>query len=117
MCVELLSGRKIFRSHVLKPDLSTTKGSPPLDYHTMSPQGHSLMSDEALFALNGENSFTLAADGMIRSFATSREAELEGLSKAKVFEVVDRSSVPRGTRIYGTRRVDSIKKLDDGSVK
>lgn len=43
------------------------------------------------------------------SFTESRKAELDGLKKRETFKVVDLSSVPRGTRIYGSHWVDVLK--------
>ncbi len=48
-------------------------------------------------------------------FTKARLKELRGLCERKVFQVVQRSSVPEDLRVYGTKWVDRIKHLEDGS--
>ena len=42
-------------------------------------------------------------------FAAARQSEVAGLLEKEVFQVVDRNSVPQGTRIFNSRFVDEIK--------
>ena len=45
------------------------------------------------------------------AFATSRKAELEGLTKDGTFEPIHESKVPTTVRIFGSRFVDELKKV------
>lgn len=125
VCVQLPRGRRIFRSHVVKPvkydvndETSTATASSNQSSSTdCTKAAEETPSDTALYALFGDEYHVYATASTTHSFQDSRRAELAGLKKAKVFKVVDRCTVPKGTRIYGTRWVDTLKPQDDGSQK
>ena len=48
------------------------------------------------------------------NFWQSRKKEITCLLEAGIFEIVDRKDVPKGTRIYGSRWVDTLKRGRDG---
>ena len=92
VCVQLPRGRKIFRSNVVKPFKQSTSNE---------------KVEQVLSCFY--------SDKTSPDFKTSRQKELQGLIKQGVFKVVKRSSVPSGTRIYGSRFVDSLKQKIDGT--
>jgi len=105
VCVQLPHERRIFRSYVVK----TVKADNPVKENgsldIVSPTDENV--DKLLLATSNQQ----------QSFKEFRREELYGLMKAKVFEVVDKSSVPHGKRIYGTKWVEIIKKRVDSSTK
>jgi len=121
VCVQLPHGRRIFRSHVVKSVKPENEVPSNKVHDTVSPISKEKIdlniSSNALDAMFGDCGFFLAKFSAQDPFKVSRKAELCGLTKAKVFKVVDRSIVPEGQRIYGTKWVDGIKTLDDGSTK
>lgn len=92
--VELKHGRRIFRSTVVKPYVSSNADE----------EDH----DNLVYALESIEQFD-------PDYAKSRKKELDGLVKLGVFSIVDRSSVPSGTRIFGSRFVDQLKYDGDGN--
>lgn len=46
------------------------------------------------------------------TFIESRSKELTGLMGKGIFEILDRKSVPKEHRIFGTRWVDALKTVD-----
>lgn len=115
VCVQLPNGRKLFRSHVVKHDRSHNTEDTMIDKPTSEE-----ITPEALCCLFQEpklNANHILVTDHNNQFRDSRQQELRGLQEAGVFRIVSRSDVPPGTRIYGTRWVDTIKKNDDGTVK
>ena len=51
----------------------------------------------------------LATDAPTPDYKASRLKEIHGLIEKGVFDFIDESTVPLGTRIFGSRFVDSIK--------
>lgn len=105
--VQLPSGRKIFRSHVVQPfkkGTNVTEGS------------EVVYSPEAVSAMFGDESWSITSPSEERTFEHSRMTELEGLKSEQVFEVVKRSSVPYGENIHKTKWVESLKTKDDGTT-
>jgi len=114
VCVQLPHGRRIFRSHVVK----TVKDDSELTTMDEStPASPGRPSEEVINAMFNEKGYAFIAESTESDFKTSREAEISGLRKAEVFKIVDRCIVPEGHRIYGTRWIDSVKTLDDGSAR
>jgi len=112
VCVQLPHGRKIFRSHVVKPVKKDSVPCTTSNIGNFNPEN----LPTSLMVMFGDEGMLATPNGK-HSFKDSRRAELSGLKKARVFKVLDRSDVPLGTRIYGTRWVDSLKKKEDGSFK
>ena len=98
--VQMPHGHRIFRSHVVRPV--------PLNSIEPSQDLINLMVDDDAYA------YTVPTDE--HTFVGARNREVKGLFDQKVFEVVDRSNVPQGFRIYGTKWVDLLKTNDDGSA-
>ena len=93
VCVQLPRGRRIFRTHVVKPVVSGEQ-------------------DTVV------NSIDFSADEkkLPEYFQPSRKKYLNGLmKKRKALTVVNRNVVPEGERICKTRFVDHVKKLNDGT--
>ena len=55
---------------------------------------------------------TFLQDNDEHPFAAARQLEVTGLLEKGVFQVVDRNSVPQGTRIFNSRFIDEIKNKD-----
>jgi hypothetical protein len=105
VCVELPNGRKIFRSHVVRPVVRARTGSeeePP--------------KEDEMQAMLGVSGYSPHNDDET-SFAESRKRELDGLKEQKVFHITPRNTVPPGVRIFGTRWVDTSKTNEDGSSR
>ena len=119
VCVQLSHGRKIFRSHAVKYDRSVPNAT------MMNEQeGDTCIEDTVFLSIedvvmaNSDNIAVLAADDEDPDdFSSSRAKELNGLNSMGVFKVVDKSDVPDGQRIYGTRFVDQIKEKDGRKYK
>jgi hypothetical protein len=100
VCVEVPSGRKMFRSNVVK--IAETRRA-----QTLAPDkfigllDHTENDDQAI----GQD------------FSGSRKLELQGLNDRGVFEVVKKCEVPDGVRIYGTRWIDTVKKNESGTMR
>lgn len=127
--VQLPRGRKIFRSNVVKPQNSpsfpkenlqgsTTQSPVELSNEpgAIEEDENFLCSDISLQAMFGPGSYLYCTPDEPRDFSKSRMTELQGLEERQTFEVVKLSSVPKGTRIYGSRWVDTLKTLEDGSI-
>ena len=102
---------KNFLSHVAKADKST---SPPITDDVTST---GLVSDnlgnmpaELVLALKVEPGFALTTSSEQHCFVEWQKTDLPGLQKSEVFQIVEQSSVPKGSRIYCTRIVDLAKK-------
>lgn len=95
MCVELPRGHRIFRSNVVKPYQSDKYASPESEVN--SARQDDFVTPEL--------------------FEDSRFEELLGMIDQCVFDIVDRTSVPKGLVIYGTRWVDNVKNNSDGSLR
>lgn len=98
--VQLPHGRQIFRSHVVKT-VPTGDIRPSQDLINIM-----LDKKECMYMLQDHE----------HTFEQSRAREVKGVLDENVFEIVDRTNIPRGCRIYGTRWVDSLKPKEDGSV-
>ena len=84
VCIQLPTGRKTFRSNVVKK---------------FNSQGNS--EDEAkVHVINEFNP----------DFKASRKKELNGLFESGVFRQTHISNVEKGTRIYGLKFLDEVKK-------
>jgi hypothetical protein len=106
VCVETPAGRKIFSSNAVKP-ATDVPGATKQD-----------VSDQVLCAMFGETGHQVHPSTFpVKTFQHSRKQELAGLKERGVFEIVSRSCVPRGIRIYGMKWVDTTKSQDDGSVR
>ena len=101
--VEQETGRKIFRSNVVKPykeELGAFKRESVLMCNDILPD-----CEEATLFINGDGN----------QFAESYKKELKGLKEREVFEIVPRSRVPKGTRIHSTKWVDIVKRDAQGN--
>ena len=124
--VQLPHGRKIFRSHVVKPvtnsilrhqveeKSSEVKSDDNFDDNDLSLEDE---QTQALFSEQDDNATYSFATIVMKpsnkhTFKESRKKELKGLMDRNIFSIVDRSSVPKGTRIFGTRWVDALKTVD-----
>jgi len=119
--VQLPSGRKIFRSTAVKP---VTKSK--LQTQCVSPEKKNPLEKEfdnrknsvkVMFAEDGEYDYnkcftTKTEEEGNGDYVESREKELAGLMGRKIFQIVDKCSVPHGARIFGTRFLDSMKTVD-----
>ena len=124
--VQLPHGRKIFRSNVVKPftspafepqsEKNSGEGMDHYEDDNYNDDIH-MRNDlaQALFTEDNERFDCFTTKVMHRNedhtFQESRRKELSGLNR-NVFEVVDRSSVPKGARIFGTRWIDALKTVD-----
>lgn len=133
--VQLPSGRKIFRSTVVKPangskfsaekpresednanddDISSLfrSGIDPSELLEHIP-------DSAILALFEEDDISCLSVEANKecNFKASREQELNNLLKQEVFEIVPLKLVPKGKRIYGTRWVDVLKTTNGKSFE
>ena len=93
VCLELGHGRRIFRSNVVKPYTSSS------DYSQERAEVHAALQ---------------SFDEYQPDYISSRRKELDGLIQQGVFKVVDRASLPKNTRIFGSRFVDEMKTRSDG---
>ena len=59
----------------------------------------------------------LTATAPAPDYAHSRQVEINGLLEKGVFEVVDRASVPEGTRLFKARFVDEVKFTGTANAK
>ena len=120
--VQLPQGRRIFRSHVVRPvkntddiKLDSVVGLPSSVHATASASTGVDLSHYALRDTMGSMNYSLHISENTKEIEFARKRELVGLTKAGVFQIVNRSTVPKGKRIYGTRWVDTIKQNTDGS--
>ena len=124
--VQLPHGRRIFRSTAVKAKNPTLddklESRNPLDGPASSIRDSPLHEDgtSVNVADDSANYFfrSPTMDGISDDcFKQSRKEELEGLMKANVFEIVNKSEVGKGSRIYGCRFVDTMKNTIDGTYK
>lgn len=136
--VQMPSGRKVFRSNVVRssvPPLLTNEKLQVRDLGSERPDpderlidgdnteahfcesANNVPSDEVLTAMFGESGHDYAVLDDKHIFIQSRQVELKGLEERETFKVVKISSVPRGTRIYGSRWVDTIKSTNGKLVE
>jgi hypothetical protein len=104
------NGRRIFRSSVVKPWESIEEQRPKMEAPDLSQPSDAACRPEA------EEDPVFNADSAV-DWTESREREISGLQEQQMFEVVPRSSVPEGTRIFGTRWVDTMKSTPQGSIR
>lgn len=125
--VQLPSGRRIFRSSVVKPVVRSQFSEQSTISSDCSEIGKPLSEDvqsskianeeeNVYHAMLGSTSIKVAPAEDQEKFAESRKKELEGLAERGTFATVKRNSIPRGTRIYGTRFVDAYKVVDRNTV-
>lgn len=115
--IQLPKGRKIFRTTVVKSAKGLSeleKWHPNSDSYTQNNSEYSFVNvpiemDDDMHDVSEPMTFIF--------FTDSRRTELRELIKREVFKVVPRKQVPNGTRIYGTRWVDSIKTVDGKTVQ
>lgn len=106
--VHLPHGRKLFRSTVVKPtNDSIMNGNSSI----LSENGN--LSEREILALLGTANIRIATKNETSQFQESRAKERKGLMDNKTFKVVKRNSIPKGTRIDGSRFVDSFKTVDN----
>lgn len=113
VCAQLPHGRKIFSSHVVK----SAKDSHADIVNTLTDILTDDVADDITPEVRDElfgheykevsRSFTTISNDL--DFTEARNMELNGLAKAKVFKIVKRSLIPKGSRIYGTRFIDAVK--------
>ena len=84
---------------------------------TASGKLQDTVGNEVLSALFGSGEQIHVIPDDKHSFIESRKSELRGLNKRNTFKIVNASSVPKGTRVYGTRWVDAIKMVDGKEVE
>lgn len=124
--VQLPHGRRIFRSTAVKAknptvgelvnekhhqnDLEELAGDNPFNQHSSNVNVVDDLSELFPMDLSTHEASQIC-------FKQSRKEELEGLMKANVFEIVDKSQVKKGSRIYGSRFVDTMKNNNNGSYK
>lgn len=116
VCAQLPYGRRIFSSHVVKP-AEESHGSfaniaTERTVHKTTPTDMNELFKEH----EQDSSWVFAASEKDNDFSESRTKELNGLAEAKVFKIVKRASIPSGSRVYGTRFIDAVKK-DKGKTK
>lgn len=128
------TGRKIFRSNVVKakngstftPSVNRNKKIGEHEQESMamlcnekkySHDEIDTCDSDVIIAMFGESGLISASPDDNHKFENSRAAELEGLKERNVFKVVDESTVPHGTRIYGSRWVDVLKSSDGKSIE
>lgn len=116
--VQLPTGRYIFRSTVVKPVVNFNlerisnleKGINQRD-EKEDPNLQSI-SRNHLAAMFGATNIKIMGERDARLFKEAREAEIKGLLQEGTFKIVKRASVPDGTRIYGTRFVDTVQSVN-----
>jgi hypothetical protein len=102
-------GRKLFRSSVVKPWIAT-------ESDVNSTEADNSPTQQIMCAMFGEEGLDLVEDARTEDYRDSRGRELQGLLDTEMFAIVQRSSVPEGTRIYKTRWVDTRKVVNGKSV-
>lgn len=119
--VQLPAGRKIFRSSVVKPVVrSTFRETAPYNNNVSRKEQNTTNEQEPNFAftsfseqlthvLYGASKMEVHGKESAHLFSESRKKEWLGLLENGTFKIVKRSNVPKGTRIYGCRFVDSVK--------
>lgn len=100
--VQLPRGRKIFRSVAVKP---VTPSKLPAHSEILQQQNLQPNSQHG----DQHDSTVLNINLSALNISDSRRKEIEGLLGNSVFEIVRSAIVTPGTRIYGTRWVDTIK--------
>ena len=126
--VQLPSGRKIFRSAVVKPQIPSTfskENSQGMGTEHVSKKNETevpnmaddflLHSEMLLKEMFGPGQYIYCTPDGSQDFSKSRMTELKGLKERNTFDVVRSDDVPKGARIYGSRWVDTLKSMDDGS--
>ena len=119
--MQLPSGRKLFRLTLVKPsptvsvhDIWQTERDARFETSDISTLADSTETDFALFSACEQHN---AQPSSQHSFVSSRNAELQGLKNRGTFDLIDRAAVPIGTRIYGTRWVDTIKVIEGKEIE
>ena len=116
--VQLPSGRKLYRTSVVKSFLSlkdeNLRGES--DEKTSSNINYYCENDHHFAFYGAQDAITKAPDH-VNNFTESRKREVEGLLARNVLEVVKRSTVPKGMRIYGTRFVDVVKTVNGKTIE
>lgn len=102
--VQLPHGRKIFRSHVVKP------------YHHHKDENQGLIASEFKRKGTGQSYRERMKPNDQHTFKAARQAEIQGLKNRNVFKVVKLATVPKGTRIQNTRFVDELRVDEKGNV-
>ena len=105
VCIQTPRGRKIFRTTAVKPA--------PLSMNSSFIANSGDIFDE-LFAAESTDDLFSSFSG--NDFSEARKKELKGLQEGKVFQVVHRSKVPKGMRVYSTGWVDTVKIKGDGTT-
>lgn len=101
--VQTPAGRKIFRSNCIRP-----VRKPEWPKKETGIVGHAHEKGQTRSSKKLEAS---------KEFASSRSKELNGLLSNGTFEPTPRDQVPEGTRIFGSRFIDQLKKIEDGRIK
>lgn len=118
---QLPSGRKIFRSTVVKPAstisvqnswMATQDGE--LRLSPMSTITDCIDTDAVMFSASEQRHAKPSSE---HSFISSRLSEIQGLKNRGAFDVVDREAVPAGTGIYGTRWIDMVKTVERNEIE
>jgi hypothetical protein len=124
--VQLPHGRKLFRSNVVKSwslaqddpaiELSDRDASElPKDKHEDLAVEELQPTQAEIKGMYGDSDRVFVVENS-REFQESRHSEFRGLESQDMFRIVARSSVTQGTRIYGTRWVDTRKTVDGKEV-
>ena len=99
--VQMPHGRRIFRSNVLRSVLDGEQEE---------------TSQDVINVMFGAEDHVYINQTDEHNFRQSRKKEITGFLEAGVFEIVDRKDVPKGTRIYGSRWIDTLKRGQDGQA-
>lgn len=118
--VQLPRGRKILRSNVVKavtnPIFGKLSGKEKVqEDDTCDPL--IIGNDDASVMFANEDgcaySPLMMKPNEKHTFQESRKKELGRTNGQRTFKVVSKSSVPKGTRIFGTRSFDALKTVQD----
>lgn len=110
--IQLPSGRKIFRSNVIKPITeSTFKDATNISNNTTDDDDHAMVTHATGNRISNRIQVKVHPNTN-HDFLESRQLELDGLLGRGVFRVVHKSVVPKEMRVYGTRWVDELKTVD-----
>lgn len=105
--VQMPSGRKIFRSTVVKP------ANKSLLDENHDRHSNVYFCEQTCTALFGASNVEIAKKTDSWRFEKARKEEIKGLLDNGTFEIVKKSSVEKGARIYGTRFVDAVKTVNN----
>lgn len=118
-------GRRIFRSNCVKPTTPSALDDDEInareeqndEQEHMAMATNTIEEDTALDCKKGDEKKNRRIITAREDFRGSRRKEIEGLLQEGTFEIASRRDLPEGTRVFGSKFIDQLKRAGDAIRK